>query len=458
MRISVTVFLLIFSILSGCKEKDALVEGSSLEGLSGITKEAWGESNFKLFKSGASKEKSLARYIQYVLDNENKPFKAAYAVNLAHWIFLIAKEVNIDPIVFAGLVAHESRFDPTAKNVNSKGVFGGAGLTQLTSVAVREINDQWDAKTNKKGDVMHSKDVHDFILNMKKKSPFSKSLVKLSTPAQAILPNSRISSLIYGAILLKLILTNIVKYDAAMKLCVNAKDKNLGNGPYKYYRAALACYNGHQINKILYPGKVLAESNGVIKGTALTSDIDGLSLAGQDDDADYINEPTKDVRRVLGAFGNIRDIVTVQDDDDAVTASTFGKDAFSDEQCWSIQVHALEKELNVTQIKESLAWLPAAYSKLKIYTYKKAILQSPEVSINVGEEAVDAYQQGDMAKAKTFNLVLLGKFAMFSEASTTLESIRKELSDEMKGKFENAWLRLTTNSEFCKGDATKFAI
>jgi hypothetical protein len=426
-----------------CKHKAADSEEASAKGLSGLGETRWSDPSL-LYRGDKLTVAKLTKYIQLVLDNDNKEFRGSYAGNLARAIYSISKEIGIDPVIFAGLIAHESRFDPTAINKNKHGVIGGSGLTQLTTIAVKEINDQWSGLKS-----AHSPYVHKFIKAVDE-SLHDGDFIKIPSPKYAIEPKYRISSLYYGGLLLKIFLTNLRQNPKAMSRCLIPKDRKLPKGLFRDYRATLACYNGHKVNMLTYADKVGVDIKGMTTGVALTGE---TNANDPDDDDAYASATMSNSRDILDSI----EASDLDPDADPDSANEETKDEISEnfrqlkraasvaDQCWSIQIYAIHGEPELKKIQllsNKVSDLLVSLAANKDTDEKSKYLKS----VAKAGLKLYSYENHSVEKNMDFTLFLLGKFGTFRDAEFILNLLKA--SDKENQDLQDSWLRLTNHSTY----------
>lgn len=204
--------------------------------------------NYSLYRLKPTEEQ-INNHIKKV----NPMLSSDERVELASNIIRITKCFGIDPWVFTGLVDKESSF--RAKVVSPT---GAAGLTQFTSIALKEVNDQLGLRGREGA---HYKNIQ--YLNDKVKYCVNEGWVELwdrvsvesdhpdfYVQLKEELKNDIEASIVYGSILLKIYLSRINDREG---------DKNLKKS--SIYFEALKIYNGEEgDNKIIYAKDVMRNS------------------------------------------------------------------------------------------------------------------------------------------------------------------------------------------------------
>jgi hypothetical protein len=309
-QIRTILIALLIACLSHCKSVHQPSSESEIEGFSGIKSSLW-NSDLRVFSPDDMTATELSKYIRVVLRSKNLNYSEKYSAQLASDIIGVAHLMKLDPVIFAGLVAHESRYDFRAVNRNSRGVIGGSGLTQMTSIAVEEVNDQWDEEGKGKA-VAYSSAVHEGMMKALD-APLLKGRVRMMKKSKDFLGKAE-AALFYGAVMLKIMLTSVQGSKAAMKRCAIDKDRALKNSPLGYYRAALACYNGHPVNRLYYADKVFRDIANIVSIKVRTKRPSALP------------EP-----------------VEIEEHVDKTA-----------DQCWTIQLHATINEPNFDEVRSSI--------------------------------------------------------------------------------------------------------
>jgi hypothetical protein len=390
-------FILAVAGFLGCKTPDRIDGESTPEGLTGISPASW-DTPFVAFPKGTMTAEALEKYIDILLRSKNLNYGAEYSKGLAPKVIEVAKAVGLDPLIFAGLVAHESRFDHKAVNKNSKGVIGGTGLTQMTGLALTEVNDQWTGKTDKHGWNEHSSLVHARLLKILDAPPFQGKILKPVKSVNEFNGNS-LAALFYGAVTLKMYLSRAIDSPSYLKECSLKKDQKIKDRKLKIYRAALTCYNAHEVNKLTYADKVFQDINNIIAAKSVKS------VAPVPDSA-------KDSKK-LSLNSTVPDFVDEDGSDEAVAESaTFAKD---DDECWTIQVFALGNDPDFEKIGNLLG---------------KATKVSP---LYVSQGRInDMWGDGF--------LISMGKFNTLRDAQ---EAYTKMVANDPENKsLQNAWIRM----------------
>jgi hypothetical protein len=197
--------------------------------------------NYRMF--GEPTEEVLAAFIFDTFTDKPR-YTIEDARALAPRIIAVANAAGIDAFVFAGLVGHESWFQ--GKSCYA----GGCGLTQMTGAGVAEFSDQFEGVKGNSSpaawDFIHKMiDDHAFLkanfLFIEGTDKLQKARIKAgikSLPDRSIefnaIASNPTTSLIYGAVLLKLYLAEAVRLGKSKQVKFSA-----------IYAKALTRYNGN---------------------------------------------------------------------------------------------------------------------------------------------------------------------------------------------------------------------
>lgn len=163
----------------------------------------------------------------------------------------VANCLKIDSFVLTGMIQKESTF-----NKNAVSQTGAAGLTQFTSIGIKEVNDQLGIN----GNIGAPSEVTEYFRNtiygcinpkwidvwkMTKSIPGTKSFYN---DIKALLKNDILTSVTYGGILLKTYVANLENRNIT---------QNLRYSPAEVYFYALQNYNGEPgVAKVNYAKRI----------------------------------------------------------------------------------------------------------------------------------------------------------------------------------------------------------